>query len=110
MRTALAPLGDTIGESSGGGGGGGRFVFKRITCLSITCDIDSKIISLSISHVHLFGTVPPEIGLLKNLVNLTLTANNLTGKLPIQMEIEDIDFNGRGRQRRDGSEGWGKRR
>ncbi|KAM7518156.1 hypothetical protein LguiB_017118 [Lonicera macranthoides] len=55
------------------------------TFSGITCDIDSKVISLSISHVPLFGTVPPEIGLLKNLVNLSLTASNLTGKLPIQM-------------------------
>ncbi|KAM7484568.1 hypothetical protein LguiA_000577 [Lonicera macranthoides] len=51
----------------------------------ITCDTNSKVIFLSISHVPLFGTVPPEIGLLKNLVNLILTVNKFTGKVPIQM-------------------------
>ncbi|PSS19857.1 Receptor protein kinase [Actinidia chinensis var. chinensis] len=51
----------------------------------VTCDGDSRVTSLNVSSVPLFGTVPPEIGLLNKLVNLTLVADNLTGPLPMAM-------------------------
>ncbi|XP_052189790.1 receptor protein kinase CLAVATA1-like [Diospyros lotus] len=51
----------------------------------VTCDDDSRVIALNISSVPLFGTIPPEIGLLDRLLNLTLSANNLTGPLPLEM-------------------------
>ncbi|KAL6982667.1 Leucine-rich repeat receptor-like kinase protein har1 [Sarracenia purpurea var. burkii] len=51
----------------------------------VTCDDDSRVISLNISSVPLFGTIPPEIGLLNKLVNLTLVADNLTGAFPMEM-------------------------
>lgn len=35
--------------------------------------------------VPLFGYIPPEIGLLDRLVNLTLVADNLTGNIPLGM-------------------------
>ncbi|KAM7487638.1 hypothetical protein LguiB_025122 [Lonicera macranthoides] len=61
------------------------FLSMHYPSSDITCDTNSKVIFLSISHVPLYGTVPPEIGLLKNLVNLILTVNKFTGKVPIQM-------------------------
>nr|GMC92086.1 receptor protein kinase CLAVATA1-like [Ipomoea batatas] len=47
----------------------------------VKCDGDSRVIAINISGVPLFGTLPPEIGLLDRLVNLTLIGNNLTGEL-----------------------------
>ena len=40
---------------------------------------------MNVSNIRLFGFIPPEIGLLNKLVNLTLAADNLTGKLPTEM-------------------------
>ena len=37
------------------------------------------------SNIPLFDFIPPEIGLLNKLVNLTLAADNLTGMLPMEM-------------------------
>ncbi|KAI3460412.1 hypothetical protein Pfo_017075 [Paulownia fortunei] len=48
----------------------------------ITCDPDARVMSLNVTNVPLFGTLPPEIGLLNKLVNLTLAVDNLTGPLP----------------------------
>uniref|UniRef100_A0A5B6ZGU6 non-specific serine/threonine protein kinase n=1 Tax=Davidia involucrata TaxID=16924 RepID=A0A5B6ZGU6_DAVIN len=59
----------------------------------VSCDEDSRVISINISSVPLFGTIPPEIGLLNKLVNLTLVNDNLTGPLPIQMSnLTSIKF------------------
>nr|GMD71514.1 rpi-vnt1-like protein [Ipomoea batatas] len=51
----------------------------------VKCDGDSRVIAINISGVPLFGTLPPEIGLLDRLVNLTLIGDNLTGELPPEM-------------------------
>ncbi|XP_038715383.1 receptor protein kinase CLAVATA1-like [Tripterygium wilfordii] len=51
----------------------------------VTCDEDSRVVQHNVSSHPLFGTVPPEIGLLEKLVNLTFFNNNLTGKLPVEM-------------------------
>ncbi|KAK6131302.1 hypothetical protein DH2020_034952 [Rehmannia glutinosa] len=54
----------------------------------VTCDDEARVTSLNVTNVPLFGTLPPEIGMLSKLVNLTLAADNLTGPLP--MEISDL--------------------
>ncbi|XP_010246813.1 PREDICTED: receptor protein kinase CLAVATA1-like [Nelumbo nucifera] len=51
----------------------------------VSCDENSRVVSLNVSFVPLFGTIAPEIGLLNNLVNLTLSCNNLTGKFPAEI-------------------------
>lgn len=51
----------------------------------VSCDGDSRVVSLCVAFVPLFGYIPPEIGLLDRLVNLTLAADNLTGKIPLEM-------------------------
>nr|GMD28393.1 receptor protein kinase CLAVATA1-like [Ipomoea batatas] len=51
----------------------------------VKCDDDSRVIAINISGVPLFGTLPPEIGLLDRLVNLTLIGDNLIGELPPEM-------------------------
>ncbi|PKI45647.1 hypothetical protein CRG98_033963 [Punica granatum] len=51
----------------------------------VSCDRDSRVVSLYVVFVPLFGYIPPEIGLLDGLVNLTLAADNLTGPLPQEM-------------------------
>ncbi|XP_058090915.1 receptor protein kinase CLAVATA1 [Magnolia sinica] len=48
----------------------------------VTCDSDSHVIALNISFIPLFVNFPTEISLLPNLINLTLSCDNLTGSLP----------------------------
>ncbi|KAL8030728.1 hypothetical protein ABFX02_14G304400 [Erythranthe guttata] len=55
--------------------------FSGVTCGSSA----TRVTSLNVTGVPLFGVIPPEIGLLNKLVNLTLVANNLTGSLPKEM-------------------------
>ncbi|XP_010536408.1 PREDICTED: receptor protein kinase CLAVATA1-like [Tarenaya hassleriana] len=52
----------------------------------VSCDSDGRVVSLNVSFTPLFGTIPPEIGMLNRLVNLTLSANNFTGGLPVEMK------------------------
>ncbi|XP_010539846.1 PREDICTED: receptor protein kinase CLAVATA1 [Tarenaya hassleriana] len=51
----------------------------------VSCDVDGRVVSLNVSFTPLFGTIPPDIGMLNRLVNLTLAANNFTGRLPLEM-------------------------
>ncbi|XP_031283197.1 receptor protein kinase CLAVATA1 [Pistacia vera] len=51
----------------------------------VSCDENSRVVSLNVSFMPLFGTIPPEIGLLNKLVNLTISNVNLTGELPLEM-------------------------
>ncbi|KAI3724378.1 hypothetical protein L2E82_36151 [Cichorium intybus] len=62
----------------------------------VSCDENSRVTSLIISNFALNGSIPPEIGVLNKLVNLTLTFNGLTGELPLEMcnltEIRFVNF------------------
>jgi hypothetical protein len=51
----------------------------------VSCDQDSRVISLNVSNIPLYGIISSEIGLLNKLVNLTIAANKLTGVLPVEM-------------------------
>ncbi|KAB1200717.1 Receptor protein kinase CLAVATA1 [Morella rubra] len=51
----------------------------------VSCDEDSRIVSLNLSYIPLYGFIPPDIGLLNTLVNLTVAGANITGTLPLQM-------------------------
>ncbi|XP_065847836.1 receptor protein kinase CLAVATA1 [Euphorbia lathyris] len=52
----------------------------------VTCDTDLRVVSLNLSsHQGLFGFLPPEIGLLNKLVNLTIASLNLTGRIPMEL-------------------------
>ncbi|XP_019448478.1 PREDICTED: receptor protein kinase CLAVATA1-like [Lupinus angustifolius] len=51
----------------------------------VKCDQNLRVISLNISFIPLFGSVPAEIGLLGKLVNLTIAQSNLTGELPKEL-------------------------
>ncbi|WCJ35078.1 Leucine-rich receptor-like protein kinase family protein [Euphorbia peplus] len=58
------------------------------TFSGVTCDVDFRVVSLNLtssSHGGLFGFLPPEIGLLNKLVNLTIVSVNLTGKIPVEL-------------------------
>lgn len=56
-------------------------------------------VSMNISFVRLFGSIPPEIGQFRNLSTLILYAMNLTGHLPSEManleslKIQNISTN-----------------
>ncbi|XP_030481483.1 receptor protein kinase CLAVATA1 [Cannabis sativa] len=51
----------------------------------VTCDSESRVNTLVVRNLPLFGYLPPEIGMLSKLVNLTIACDNLTGKLPAEM-------------------------
>ncbi|XP_062097306.1 receptor protein kinase CLAVATA1 [Humulus lupulus] len=51
----------------------------------VTCDNESRVTALNVTNVPLFGHLPPEIGSLSKLVNLTIACDNLTGRLPAEM-------------------------
>ncbi|KAF3446798.1 hypothetical protein FNV43_RR11978 [Rhamnella rubrinervis] len=51
----------------------------------VTCDGESRVIALNISNQPFFGMIPPEIGILNKLVNLTMASDSLTGSLPMEM-------------------------
>ncbi|CAA3029268.1 receptor kinase CLAVATA1 [Olea europaea subsp. europaea] len=55
------------------------------TFSGVTCNEDFRVISLNVTNVPLLGTLPPEIGLLSELVNLTLYGNNITGSIPVEV-------------------------
>lgn len=59
--------------------------FAHCSFSGVTCNNMSHVISLNISNVPLFGTIPPEIGLLDNLENLIIFGDNITGTLPLEM-------------------------
>lgn len=59
--------------------------FAHCSFSGVTCNNNSQVISINISNVPLFGTIPPEIGLLKNLEGLTIFGDNITGTLPLEM-------------------------
>ncbi|XP_057973187.1 receptor protein kinase CLAVATA1 [Malania oleifera] len=69
----------------------------------VSCDGDFRVVSLNVSFVPLFGSIPPDIGLLTSLVNLTIVSDNITGELPAEManltslrllNISNNNFNG----------------
>ncbi|XP_074586976.1 receptor protein kinase CLAVATA1 [Curcuma longa] len=51
----------------------------------ITCDGDSRVVALQITSVLLNGTLLPEVGLLRHLVNLTLSNAGVVGPLPLEL-------------------------
>lgn len=51
----------------------------------VQCDEDFSVVALNVSFAPLFGTIPPEIGLLNKLVNLTISSDSLTGRIPVEM-------------------------
>nr|XP_010941307.3 leucine-rich repeat receptor-like kinase protein FLORAL ORGAN NUMBER1 [Elaeis guineensis] len=48
----------------------------------VTCDADARVVALNVSYIRFHRPLPPEIGLLDRLVNLTVACNFLTGQLP----------------------------
>jgi len=63
----------------------------------ITC-FNGSIVSITLRDKNLTGTIPKEIGLLKNLKSITLSSNQLTGPIPKQIgklkDLEEIDLSG----------------
>ncbi|XP_015951980.1 leucine-rich repeat receptor-like kinase protein HAR1 [Arachis duranensis] len=52
----------------------------------VTCDRQNlRVVALNVSFVPLFGSIPPEIGLLDKLESLTLSSDNLTKELPMEL-------------------------
>ncbi|KAK3423768.1 hypothetical protein EUGRSUZ_H00964 [Eucalyptus grandis] len=83
LKTAMvgpssAALGDWIDSSSSSS----PPPLPHCSFTGVACDDGSRVVSLYITSVGLSGYIPPEIGLLRDLVNLTLAADNLTGTLP----------------------------
>ncbi|KAG5613497.1 hypothetical protein H5410_024778 [Solanum commersonii] len=62
-----------------------NYPFSHCSFSGVTCNNNSHVISINITNVPLFGTIPPEIGLLQNLENLIIFGDNITGTLPLEM-------------------------
>eukprot|EP00250_Pteridium_aquilinum_P018401 c24070_g1_i1 orf=194-3418(-) len=74
------------------GGGGVNYSlspcqWKGVQCSSSieSSSYDLRVEALDLSFMNLSGSVSPHIGLLLNLVNLSLAFNNLSGELPSQL-------------------------
>ncbi|KAJ9165953.1 hypothetical protein P3X46_020763 [Hevea brasiliensis] len=82
LKTSLlGPLGRGLEDWILSRSSSGRYSFS-----GVTCNEDSRVVSLNLSsHCILTGFIPPEIGLLNKLVNLTLSSHNLSGRLPLEM-------------------------
>ncbi|WOK92877.1 leucine-rich repeat receptor-like kinase protein FLORAL ORGAN NUMBER1 [Canna indica] len=51
----------------------------------VTCDVAGSVVSINISFVQLNGTLPPEIGLLRGLINLTISSAGIISPLPAEL-------------------------
>ncbi|GAB2282225.1 hypothetical protein Dimus_016776 [Dionaea muscipula] len=51
----------------------------------IQCDSGFRVVSINVSFLPLFGTLSPEIGMLRSLQTLCLVGNNLTGSIPTEL-------------------------
>jgi pimeloyl-ACP methyl ester carboxylesterase len=51
----------------------------------VSCDLAGRVSGLELEKNNLLGAIPPELGLLSNLVNLQLAQNQLSGSLPAQL-------------------------
>ena len=51
----------------------------------VTTDSDGRVTKLWLYANNLTGTIPPELGSLANLYNLSLSTNNLTGTIPPEL-------------------------
>ncbi|KAJ1688226.1 hypothetical protein LUZ63_019616 [Rhynchospora breviuscula] len=52
---------------------------------SIACDHRSRVISLNLTSLPLCGVLPPEIALLDQLVNLTISQTKISSNLPAEI-------------------------
>ncbi|KAF8023555.1 hypothetical protein BT93_F0919 [Corymbia citriodora subsp. variegata] len=86
LKTAMvgppsAALGDWVDSSSSSS----SQPLPHCSFTGVTCDNGYRVVSLNLTSVGLLGYIPPEIGLLRDLVNLTLAADNLTGTVPPEL-------------------------
>ncbi|CAL9089716.1 leucine-rich repeat receptor-like kinase protein FLORAL ORGAN NUMBER1 [Musa acuminata AAA Group] len=51
----------------------------------VACDENSRVVALNFTGVQLNGTLPPEIGILSGLVNLTVSCSGVVGPLPMEL-------------------------
>ncbi|KAI3881591.1 hypothetical protein MKW92_044315, partial [Papaver armeniacum] len=78
---------------------------SHCTWKGVSCDLHRKVISLDLSNLNISGILSPEIGNLKNLINLTLSSNSFSGPVPVEIsqisglkklsslkELEVLDF------------------
>ncbi|GAB4841750.1 Receptor protein kinase CLAVATA1 [Ancistrocladus abbreviatus] len=84
----LLKLKDSMLSSSKGGSGledWQESTKPNAHCLfsGIQCGGAFRVTSINVSFVPLFGTLPPEIGMLDKLESLALVADNLTGEVPL---------------------------
>ncbi|KAL3784571.1 hypothetical protein HJC23_010695 [Cyclotella cryptica] len=64
-----------------------RWLSDRDECTwdGVECDKDGRVVQLELASYRLDGTIPPEIGRLQSLQNLTLSENSLRGTLPSEL-------------------------
>ena len=65
----------------------------------IYCDLNDKVLSVSLLSRGLFGAIPPQLGQLTSLKTLMLSDNRMSGRIPPQvaalprLEVFDVGYN-----------------
>ncbi|KAH0701380.1 leucine-rich repeat receptor-like serine/threonine-protein kinase BAM1 [Solanum tuberosum] len=60
---------------------------SHCTWNGVTCDTHRHVTSLDISGFNLTGTLPPEVGNLRFLQNLSVAVNQFTGPIPVEISF-----------------------
>ncbi|MCD7473484.1 hypothetical protein HAX54_015385 [Datura stramonium] len=60
---------------------------SHCTWRGVTCDRYRHVTSLDISGLNLTGTLPPDVGHLRFLVNLSVAANQFSGPIPVELSL-----------------------
>ncbi|KAK3415387.1 hypothetical protein EUGRSUZ_H01012 [Eucalyptus grandis] len=81
----VKPPSDAIGDWVDSSSSSSPPPFLHCSFTRVTCDAGSWVVSLNITSVGLSSYIPLKIGLLRDLVNLMLTIDNLTGTLPPEL-------------------------
>nr|DAD24494.1 TPA_asm: hypothetical protein HUJ06_025958 [Nelumbo nucifera] len=61
---------------------------SHCTWTSVSCDSFNRVVSLDLSNMNLSSILSPDVGQLRNLINLTTAAKFFSG--PVPSEVSDI--------------------
>merc|ERR1719410_1475635 len=63
----------------------------------VTCNMEDKVVNITLVNIGLSGKIPPGIGFLRHLQILNLAENELTGNLPSDLRfapLEELNVSG----------------
>ncbi|KAL5703959.1 non-specific serine/threonine protein kinase [Ranunculus cassubicifolius] len=63
---------------------------SHCTWTGVSCDINRRVVALDLTSLNLTGILSPDIGYLRNLVNLSVAANSLSGHIPAEISLISV--------------------